>query len=118
MFVYIMGNDGPSLYTGVTNNLIRRVNEHKDELIEGFTKKYHLHKLLYYEVIEGQLEAIVREKQIKDMNREYKLNMIFNMNPKMDDLYTSLFDSGQASMTKVGLDSGQARMTDVGGETS
>lgn len=94
MYLYIMGNERPTLYTGMTNDLIKRVNDHKKELIEGFTKKYHLHKLLYFESIEGQLEAIVREKQVKDMNREQKLEMIEQLNPEFSDLYSTLFDSG------------------------
>ncbi|MBI2028040.1 MAG: GIY-YIG nuclease family protein [Candidatus Levybacteria bacterium] len=99
MFVYIMANHRPTLYTGVTNNLIKRVWQHKQELIEGFTKKYHLHKLVYYETVEGELQAIVREKQIKDMNRQSKLKMIWKFNPDTHDLYESISDSGQARMT-------------------
>ena len=101
MYVYIMANGRPTLYTGVTNNLIKRVYEHKKELVEGFTKKYHLHKLVYYEIIEGQLQAIIREKQIKDMNRSDKLTMIQKFNPQSKDLYQEI----------IGNDSGQARMT-------
>lgn len=85
-----MANDRPTLYTGVTNNIVRRVYEHKNELVEGFTKKYHLHKLVYYEIIEGELESIIREKQIKDMNRIEKLNMIKVFNPEFDDLYNAI----------------------------
>ena len=93
MFVYIMANHWPTLYAGVTGNLLRRVEQYKQELIEGFTKRYQLHKLIYYEVIDGQLQAIVREKQIKDMNRDDKLEMIKILNPKFDDLYnkTNIF---------------------------
>ena len=99
MYIYIMANSRPTLYTGVTNDLIKRVWQHKKELVDGFTKKYHLHKLLYYEVVDGQLEGIIREKQIKDMNRIDKLNMIRRFNPKFLDLYDQILDSGQARMT-------------------
>lgn len=85
-----MGNNKPVLYAGVTNNLLRRVSEHKQEVVEGFSKKYHLHKLLYYEVVEGQIEAIVREKQIKDMNRDEKIKMIIELNPEFKDLSDTL----------------------------
>jgi len=100
MYVYIMANKRPTLYTGVTDNLINRVYTHKYELIDGFTKRYHLHDLVYYEVIDGQLQAIIREKQIKDMNRSEKLEMIRQFNPLFKDLYPTLFDSGQARMTE------------------
>ena len=102
MYIYIMANARPTLYVGVTNNLIRRVYEHKQELIEGFTKRYHLHKLVYYEIVEGQLQAIIREKQIKDMNRSDKLEMIRRSNSQFRDLYHTITneDSGQARMTR------------------
>ena|SRR3989338_7102377 len=104
MYVYIMANNRSTLYTGVTNNLVRRVYEHKQELVEGFTKKYHLHKLVYYEDIDGQLQAIIREKQIKDMNRTNKLQMIQRFNPQLEDLYSKITeDSGQARMTGGGV---------------
>lgn len=100
MFVYIMGNDRPTLYAGVTNNLIERVTDHKEEKNEGFTnKRYHLHKLLYFEGIEGQFEAIIREKQIKDMNREEKLDMIRKVNPKFEDLFPKVLEYGADFLT-------------------
>lgn len=86
MYVYIMSNARPTLYAGVTSNLIQRVFLHKNELVEGFTKKYHLHKLVYYEQIEGELQAIIREKQIKNMNRKEKIEMIIRFNPTFKDL--------------------------------
>jgi len=90
MFVYIMANSRPTLYVGVTGNLINRAYQHKREQVEGFTKKYHLHNLVYYEVVEGQIEAIVREKQIKDLNRIEKLKMIQKLNPDFKDLYNQI----------------------------
>lgn len=90
MFVYIMANNRPTLYTGVTNNLIRRVYEHKQGILKGFTQRYRLHKLVYYEVIEGQIQAIVWEKQIKNMNRKEKIQMITSFNQNFSDLYLSL----------------------------
>ncbi len=90
MYIYIMANNRPTLYTGVTNNLVRRVYEHKKELADGFTKKYHLHKLVYYEMVEGEVQAIIREKQIKDMDRIDKLNMIEKFNPELKDLYQTI----------------------------
>ncbi len=90
MYVYIMGNARPTLYTGVTSNLIKRVYEHKEELVKGFTERYHIHDLLYYEIIDGEEQGIIREKQIKDMNRIDKLKMIKKFNPKFKDLYSDI----------------------------
>ncbi len=89
-FVYIMGNNRPTLYTGMTNNLIRRLYAHQHELADGFTKKYHLHKLLYYEAVESPRGAIIREKQIKNMSRAEKLALIAAKNPTMRDLTRDL----------------------------
>ncbi len=89
-FIYIMANVRPTLYTGVTNNLAKRVLEHKNNLVQGFTSKYSLHKLVYYEYFSSINLAIIREKQIKDMNREDKLLMIQKFNPTFKDLYNEV----------------------------
>ena len=89
-FVYIMANNRPTLYTGVTSNLLKRVLEHKNKLVEGFTYKYNLSKLVYFEVFEYIEQAIIREKQIKDMNREDKILMIGKFNPTFEDLCEKL----------------------------
>lgn len=89
-FVYIIGNSRPTLYIGVTNNLVRRVYEHKNNLTDGFTKKYKLHKLLYFENFNNIKDAIAREKQLKHWNREWKLELIKILNPTFKDLYLSL----------------------------
>lgn len=93
MYVYIMANDRPTLYTGVTNNLVKRVYSHKKGLGSWFTSKYHLYKLVYYEVIEGQMQAIVREKQRKDMDRIDKIKMIEQFNADFGDLYGRILDA-------------------------
>ncbi len=91
-YVYIMGNKRLTLYTGVSSNLISRVYQHKHNLVPGFTSKYNCHKLLYYEVLESINQAIVREKQIKNMNREDKLNLIKTINPKFMEIYYQILD--------------------------
>ena len=89
-YVYIMGNERPTLYIGVTSDLIRRVYEHKNDIVDGFTKKYNLKKLLYFEQFARSIEAITREKQLKHWNREWKLNLIKKINPKLEDIYADL----------------------------
>jgi putative endonuclease len=78
------------LYTGVTNNIIRRVYEHKEKLIDGFTKKYNCSKLVWYEIYDDSYNAIAREKQIKAGSRKKKLDLINKMNPEWNDLYKDL----------------------------
>ena len=85
-YVYIMANKSRTLYIGVTNNLVRRVNEHKNEIISGFTKKYHLHKLVYFEQGDDVNSAIFREKQLKKWRREKKIALIESLNPEWRDL--------------------------------
>lgn len=89
-YIYIVGNDRPTLYIGVTNDLIKRIYEHKNKLVDGFTKKYGLTKLFYYEEFSDVEEAIKREKQIKHWNREWKLTLIRKTNPNFDDLYDTI----------------------------
>jgi len=78
------------LYTGVTNDLKRRLYEHKNKMVEGFTKKYNITKLIYYEVFEDPENAIKREKQIKAGSRLKKINLIKSINNKWIDLYDKL----------------------------
>lgn len=75
-----------SLYIGVTSNLQKRVWEHKNKLYKGFTKKYNLDKLVYYELTESIESAIIREKQLKNWHKEWKINLIKEMNPSFRDL--------------------------------
>lgn len=90
-YVYIMTNKNNStLYTGVTSNLGKRVYEHKEKLVEGFTSRYEITKLVYYEVF-GQIEdAIEREKQIKAGSRRNKIDLVNSMNPQWRDLFDGL----------------------------
>lgn len=90
--VYIMGNSRPTLYTGVSNNLIRRVLEHKQKPKKGgFVQRYKLKKLLYYEFIPDMRSAIIREKQIKNLSRAEKLDLIKTKNPLMVDIAGEIF---------------------------
>jgi len=90
-FVYIMcSKPYGTLYTGVTSNLIKRVYEHKNDLAEGFTKKYNVHRVVWYELHETAETAITREKQIKKWMRQWKLDLINKNNPDWHDLYDEL----------------------------
>jgi len=91
-YVYVMTNARNTvLYTGVTNNLQRRVFEHKNGIGSAFTKKYGLQKLVYYEVGENVLAAIAREKQIKGGSRQKKVDLVNVLNPEWKDLCEELF---------------------------
>jgi putative endonuclease len=90
-YVYILaGQRNGTLYVGVTSDLIKRVYEHKQNLIDGFTKKYSVHVLVYYEIHRAIEEAIAREKQIKKWNRQWKLRLIEEGNPEWKDLYDEI----------------------------
>jgi putative endonuclease len=90
-YVYIMTNQRNTvLYTGITSNLARRVFEHKNKLIEGFTRQYNVTKLVYYEIFDDVTYAIAREKQIKAGSRKKKLALIENVNKEWKDLYDTL----------------------------
>ena len=92
-FVYILANNHNTvLYVGVTSDLIRRVYEHKNKLVKGFTNTYNVDKLVYYEAFDNIVVAIEREKQIKKRSRKYKDTLIKEFNPNWEDLYEKLFD--------------------------
>src|SRR4030066_811778 len=85
-YVYIMTNKSKTLYTGITNNLQRRVYEHKQKLIPGFTSKYNINQLVYYEITSDINVALSREKQIKGWLRSKKIALIESVNPEWRDL--------------------------------
>lgn len=90
-YIYLMTNKmNTALYIGVTNNLIKRVYEHKNKLADGFTSKYNITKLVYYETFEDIQTAIAREKQLKGGSRKKKIALIEEINPNWNDLYESL----------------------------
>ncbi|HOO40582.1 MAG TPA: GIY-YIG nuclease family protein [Syntrophales bacterium] len=90
-YVYILTNKSRTLYVGMTNNLERRVYEHKNKLVPGFTSKYNLDILLYYEQTADVISAIAREKQIKGWTRSKKIALIESQNPKWLDLSSRIF---------------------------
>ena len=90
-FIYILtSKKNGTLYIGVTSDLIKRVYEHKNELVEGFTQKYAIHNLVYFETSDSIECAIMREKQLKKWNRAWKINLIEKSNPAWKDLYPDL----------------------------
>ena len=89
--VYILASKfNGTLYIGVTSNLVKRVWQHKKGLVDGFSKKYHVHNLVWYERHEEMESAIVREKQLKKWNRQWKIRLINESNPQWRDLYTTI----------------------------
>lgn len=90
-YVYILTNQYSTVfYIGVTSDLVKRVYQHKNKFVDGFTKKYDLTKLIYYEVAGDIDSAISREKQLKRWHRQWKINLIKEFNPNFEDLYSSI----------------------------
>jgi putative endonuclease len=86
--VYILTNQPyGTLYVGITNDLVRRAWEHRNNVVKGFSQEHGLHRLVWYEVHATAYEAITREKRIKKWHRDWKVNLIQEMNPEWDDLY-------------------------------
>jgi putative endonuclease len=86
-YVYILASArNGTLYIGVTNSLFKRIFQHENELVEGFTKRYHVHRLVHYETYDNPINAIQREKQLKKWNRQWKLRLIEEENPEWKDL--------------------------------
>lgn len=90
-FVYILTSVSKVLYVGVTNDLARRIREHKNGVLDGFTKQYRVHKLVYFESSRYVVNAIEREKQIKRWRREKKVKLIESMNPEWKDLSEEIY---------------------------
>jgi len=90
-YVYLLTNKNNAvIYTGVTSDLAKRLYEHKHKLVDGFTKKYKVNKLVYYEIFDRVEDAIAREKQIKSGSRSKKMTLIQSTNPTFKDLYDEL----------------------------
>ena len=89
--VYILASKrNGTLYIGVTSDLIKRIWEHKSDLVEGFTKQYQMHDLVWYETSENMESAIIREKQLKEWKRQWKIELIEKLNPYWNDLYPTI----------------------------
>lgn len=90
-YIYIMTNKSNTvLYTGITGDIKKRIYEHKNKVVEGFTKKYNVDKLVYYEIFDDPYNAISREKQIKGWVRKKKVDLINSFNPAWEDLYEKI----------------------------
>ena len=89
--VYILASKrNGTLYVGVTSNLVKRIWEHKNNMVEGFTKRYTVHRLVWYELHESMESALTREKRLKNWKRKWKLELIETKNPKWLDLYNMI----------------------------
>ena len=89
--VYILASErNGTLYIGVTSNLVQRIWQHKNDLVEGFTEKYGVHSLVYFELLHDMANAIAREKQMKKWNRAWKLSLIEKQNPTWQDLWPTI----------------------------
>jgi len=89
--VYILASKrNGTLYTGITSDLVRRVYEHKNDVVDGFTKRYRVHRLVYYEMTSDVNEAITKEKRLKKWKRAWKIDLIESTNPDWRDLYSDL----------------------------
>ncbi|MEJ2487160.1 MAG: GIY-YIG nuclease family protein [Anaerolineales bacterium] len=91
-YVYILSSNTGTLYTGVTNHLLRRMDEHKGGKLEGFTKRYKVNRLIYFEETTDIYAALEREKQIKGWTRKKKLDLVRTLNPKFEDLSEDWFE--------------------------
>lgn len=90
-YVYILASKkNGTLYVGVTSDLIKRIYEHKNKFVKGFTNKYHVDGLVHFEIFDDPINAIQREKRLKKWNRKWKLHLIEKHNPQWEDLYESL----------------------------
>ncbi len=92
-FVYILASKrNGTLYIGMTSDLLKRVDEHRKNLVKGFTAKYQVHRLIYFESIDDFDSALLRERQLKTWKRSWKLRLIEEQNPNWDDLYKEILD--------------------------
>jgi putative endonuclease len=106
--VYILASRrNGTLYTGVTGDLVKRIGEHRSGLVEGFTKRYGVDRLVYFEVHDHMLEAIRREKQIKKWNRAWKIDLIERTNPRWHDLWPTIVGDTDVDSRFRGNDGGQ-----------
>ncbi len=110
-YVYMLASKpNGTLYTGVTSNLIRRVSEHREGIVDGFTNRYGIHRLVYFERFESIVSAISREKQIKKWRRAWKVELIHTYNPGWKDLYGRLVgEEGDGFPPRIEYGAGSSR---------